>query len=386
MSASMSTHQPLWHTLPAAQILDELHSSRDGLSPSKVLSQRAKFGLNELPKEKPLAWWALFMHQFLSPFILILVVAILLSALLGDIVDTLVILAAVLFNTLIGFVQEYKANRALLSLQALVQPIAEVRRDDSVQVVKAHELVPGDVLLLRTGDKVIADARLLEVIDLQINEATLTAESMPILKQLKELPPGAIVSDRTNMVFAGTHVVAGHATAIVVATGVQTEFGKIAELLSQTEEGQTPLQKELAQFARRMALLVLGIIVVLFGVGLLVGKDVIEMFGLGVALAAIPEGLFVSVTIIPALGMQRILKRRSLTRRLVAAETLGSVSVICSDKTGTITQGDMRVVSVFTLDETFTFESLPDVTEGPLKKLFDVATLCNDAEVLEHQS
>ncbi|OGL71711.1 hypothetical protein A3C09_01810 [Candidatus Uhrbacteria bacterium RIFCSPHIGHO2_02_FULL_47_44] len=382
----MSTHQPLWHTLPAAQILDELHSSRDGLSPSKVLSQRAKFGLNELPKEKPLAWWALLMHQFLSPFILILVVAILLSALLGDIVDTLVILAAVLLNTLIGFVQEYKANRALLSLQALVQPIAEVRRDDSVQVVKAHELVPGDVLLLRTGDKVIADARLLEVIDLQINEATLTGESMPILKQLKELPPGAIVSDRTNMVFAGTHVVAGHATAIVVATGVQTEFGKIAELLSQTEEGQTPLQKELAQFARRMALLVLGIIVVLFGVGLLVGKDVIEMFGLGVALAvaAIPEGLLVSVTIILALGMQRILKRRSLTRRLVAAETLGSVSVICSDKTGTITQGDMRVVSVFTLDETFSFESLPDVTEGPLKKLFDVVTLCNDAEVIEH--
>lgn len=384
----MSLHHPIWHHVSSQHVFDELHSSLAGLSEKDISTKRLKYGLNELPKEKPLAWWKIFAHQLASPFIVILFVAALMSGILGEWVDTWVILAAVLLNTLIGFFQEYKANHALVALQAMVQPRAHVRRDGRVFEIFASEIVPGDVLLLHTGDRVTADARLLDVVDLQINESALTGESLAVEKQTQELPLGTILSDRTNMVFAGTHVVAGHATAIVVATGIQTEFGKIAEVLSETTEGQTPLQQELAQFARWMAFLILVLILVVFSVGVVVGKNIIEMFELSVALAvaAIPEGLLVSVTIILALGMQRILKRRSLTRRLVAAETLGSVSVICLDKTGTITEGDMRVVSVFTLDESVPFESIPERKDGPIKKIFDVALLCNDAEIVEHQN
>ena len=385
MNASMFKHDPFWHAFSPTRLFDELHSSPEGLSETQILAQRAKYGLNELPKEKPLDWWRIFVHQFLSPLIVILLVAVLVSGFLEDWVDAGVILAAVLLNTVIGFIQEYKANRALIALQAWVQPRAEVRRDGRVVEISAHELVPGDILYLRTGDQVSADARLLEVVDVQMNESALTGESMPIVKQAKELPSGTILTDRSNMVFAGTHVVAGHAMAIVVATALQTEFGKIAQMLSETKEGLTPLQKELATFARVMAMLIFTLVVSLFFVGIVLGRDPIELFELSVALAvaAIPEGLLVSVTIILAIGMQRILKRRSLTRRLIAAETLGSVSVICSDKTGTITMGDMRAVSVFTLDESFDLGSISEIVEGSFKTLFDVAQLCNDAEVVE---
>ena len=384
---SMSHHPLLWHHVPLSQIFEELHASKEGLSETDVSTRCLKCGLNELPKEKPLAWWVILVRQFLSPFIVILFVAAVLSGILGEWVDAWVILAAVALNTLIGFFQEYKANHALVALQAMVQPRAHVRRDGRILEIVAKDLVPGDILLLHTGDRVTADARLLEVVDLQINESSLTGESMPIEKQTQELAPGTVLTDRTNMVFAGTSVVAGHAVALVVATGIQTEFGKIAEALSETQEEQTPLQQELAQFAKWIALIVLSLIMVVFAVGLFVGKNIVEMFELSVSLAvaAIPEGLLLSVTIILALGMQRILKRGSLTRRLVAAETLGSVSVICSDKTGTITEGDMRVVSVVTLDDSVSLESISEMPDGPVQKLFDVAVLCNDAEIVEHK-
>ena len=311
--------------------------------------------MNELPKEKPLEWWSVLYGQFTSPLISILAVAAGISFALGEMVDAGVIAAAVLLNTIIGFVQEFKASRALEQLQSLVQPNALVLRAGKKIKVKAQELVPGDILILNTGDQVTADARLIQLQELKINEAALTGESMAVDKTIKPLDKGVVLADRTNMVYAGTSVVGGRAQAVVVATGINTQIGEIAKLVSTTEEVKTPLQEQLARLSKWIAIFVGVITVGLFVLGVFMGHGLVEMFEMSVALAvaAIPEGLIVSMTIILAIGMQRILKRRSLVRRLVAAETLGSVSVICTDKTGTITEGEMRVTHLVTYDQIY---------------------------------
>ncbi len=365
----------LWHAQTSAAVLKHF--------PKRT---RTHVGPNELPKEKPERWWMILVRQFLSPLIFVLIAAAAVSGWLGDLVDTGVILAAVVVNTVIGFFQELKASRSLIQLQSLIQPIALVRRNGREIEIPAREVVPGDILILQTGDQVTADARLLEAYELQTNEAPLTGESLPVAKQIEPLSKGTILAERTNMLFAGTSIVGGRGVAIVVATGVQSEIGKIAKLLSATAETQTPLQKQLNQLARWIAFTVTALVIVLFVLGLLTHRGVVDMFQMSIALAvaAIPEGLTISVTIILAIGMQRILKRRSLVRRLIAAETLGSVSVICSDKTGTITEGNMRVVSIITLEQTVDAFTLRGTTHtGAMKHLLESLVLCNDAKLAD---
>lgn len=360
------------HSQSADEVLRSVRSSLRGLTQKEVAKHRVQSGLNELPKEKQQSWQIVLFHQLGSPLILVLFAAAFASAFLREFVDAGVIAAAIFINTVIGFFQEYKAGQTLAKLQTYIQPKAIVLRDGREIEISAREIVPGDILILRLGDQITADARLIESFDLQVNEAVLTGESLPIDKQTSKLEKGTVLAERTNIVYAGTMVVGGHGVGVVVATGLQTEIGKIAKLLSVTRETETPLQVQLSKLARGIFWFVITIVVVLFLIGLATGRGVFEMFEMSVALAvaAIPEGLAVSVTIVLAVGMRRILHRGSLVRRLVAAETLGSVSVICSDKTGTITEGNMRVVSVITKDDN------DRVTRS---HLLEAIVLCNDA-------
>lgn len=373
-----------WHARSVEDVLTSLQSSFDqGLHPDAVQGLLTTHGPNALPEKQVDRWFQVLLRQFVSPLILILIAAAVVSFLLHEYVDTAVILGAVLVNTVIGFVQEYKANQALQELRGLVQPHALVVRAGVEQDVMATQLVPGDILVLQQGDRVTADARVIDAGGLMTNEASLTGESLPIEKTTDVLGEDVPLPERANMVFAGTSVVGGRAYAVVVATGVQTELGAIAQLVQEAEETQTPLQQQLARLAKWLAVAVIVLVGLLFLVGVIRGESLGYMFELSVALAvaAIPEGLIVSVTVILAIGMQRILRRQSLVRRLVAAETLGSVSVICSDKTGTITQGQMQVTHLATMDHTYTTPFDADDLEA-VGEMMNVMVLCNDARYL----
>lgn len=374
-----------WHHLSIDEVFAEQNVETQGLTDEAVQERLALHGLNALPRKASDPWWKVLLRQFIGPMILILLFAAVVSALLHEWVDVGVILAAVLLNAVIGFVQEYKANRALEQLRSLVQPRALVLRNGVEQDVSADSLVPGDILVLHTGDRVTADARLVECVDLFTNEAALTGESLPVKKQVEALDIGTLLADRTNMVFTGTNIVAGRGLAVVVATGVQTQLGQVASMVQSAEETKTPLQEQLNRMAKWIAIVIAVLVVLLFALGLRSGVSLFTMFEMSVALAvaAVPEGLVVSVTVILAIGMQRILKRKALVRRLLAAETLGSVSVICSDKTGTITEGVMRMTHIVSASETWQFPLSERATEKTLHDIFDVITLCNDASVVE---
>jgi P-type Ca2+ transporter type 2C len=377
----------LWHSFDTKKVFESLKSSENGLVSLEVEKRLLRNGKNELPKEESDGVVKVFVRQFTSPLIVILILAAVASYFLHEFVDMGVIIAAIVLNTIIGFVQEYKANKALEHLRVLVQPKATVLRDGREQNISAGALVVGDVLILQTGDSVTADARIFESVDLEANESTLTGESATVEKNIKKLGAKALMAERHNMVFAGTNIVAGRAKAVVVETGLSTELGKIANLVAITKDIKTPLQSELGRLSRWIAILVVGIISVLFVVGVLFGRGSVEMFETSVALAvaAIPEGLLVSVTIILAIGMQRILRRKSLVRRLVAAETLGSVSIICSDKTGTITEGEMRVTDVVSFYENYEFDHSHEIKPGTIKDIFEISALCNDATYLNEE-
>ncbi len=313
---------------------------------------------NELPSTPPPGYGVLVLNQLKSPLVYILLVAAGLSVAVHEYFDAGVILFAVLLNTSLGFLQEFKASRALDALKALVQPEARVKRDGKIVTIAARDVVVGDTLVLETGDRVAADARVSVAVELQVNESTLTGESMPVTK----------VFDGKEQVFMGTTIVAGRGEAVVTEIGINTRLGQTAELVASMEEEDTPLQTELGRLSQTLsiAVLVIGLVVIVIGVSK--GGEVIEMVTLAAALAvaAIPEGLLVGLTVILAIGMQRMLKAKALTRRLVAAETLGSVSVICTDKTGTITKGEMEVTVIESEDR---------------KKALRVAALCNNAEL-----
>lgn len=313
---------------------------------------------NELPSTPPPGHGVLLLNQLKSPLVYILLVAAALSIAVSDFFDAGVILFAVLLNTSLGFLQEFKASRALDALKALVQPEARVKRDGKIVTIDARDVVVGDVLVLETGDRVAADARVSIAVELQLNESTLTGESMPVTK---------IADDKEN-VFMGTTVVAGRGEAIVTEIGISTRLGQTAEMVASMEEEETPLQTELRRLSQTLsiAVLVVGLGVIIIGVSK--GGELIEMVTLAAALAVatIPEGLLIGLTVILAIGMQRMLKVKALTRRLVAVETLGGVSIICTDKTGTITKGEMEVTTISADDR---------------KKALKVAALCNNAEL-----
>ncbi|MCD4760782.1 HAD-IC family P-type ATPase [bacterium] len=373
-----------WHNLSFAQIYKNLNTSKTGLKTAEASKRLDKYGFNVLAQAQKFSIWRLFISQFKSAMVLVLVVAGFISLFFGEFIDAYVIFAAVLINVGVGFIQEYKANKSLEKLNKIVKNESLVFRDGTEQRIESRYLVPGDIIILESGNRISADARLIAENDFEVNEATLTGESWPVKKTVDTLGVGTLLAERNNMVFMGTLVVEGRAQAVVIETGLKTEMGKITVLLKETEEEKTPLQANLDIFAKNITKLVIVIALFIFLFGWIKGYDSVEMFTLAVAVAvsAIPEGLVISMTMILTVGMRRILKNNGLVRRLVSAETLGSTTVICTDKTGTLTEGEMRVTNIVTNNYSIDLraQSLRDIkADVELDRIMEIAFLCNDS-------
>ncbi len=322
----------------------------DGLSSGEVKARLDKFGFNELAEKEKIAWWKRFLAQFQDFMVLVLLGATLISAFLGEYVDAITILIIVLMNAILGFVQEYRAEQSLAALKKLASPTARVLRNGMVQQVPAKELVPGDILMLEAGDKLAADGRLIDVYNMEVEEAALTGESLPVRKVAdRKFNEDAPLGDRKNMVYAGTSIVRGRGRAVVCASGMSTEVGQIAGMIQESAEEATPLEKRLEHLGKWLVwgCLAICFIVVLTGVAKGESLFLMCMAGISLAVAAIPEGLPAIVTVALALGVQRMIKQRAIIRKLPAVETLGCTTVICSDKTGTLTQNAMTVRQIF---------------------------------------
>ncbi len=369
-----------WHQQSAEQVLARLESSPAGLDTAEAGRRLARHGANEIIEAPPRSTLALLSAQFVEVPILVLMAAAAISASIGHWGDAGVILAILLLNGAVGFFQEYRASRALAALRRMAAPTAVALRDGAATLLPAVELVPGDVVLLEAGGIVPADLRLLEAARLRADEAALTGESVPVDKVTGTLEGDELpVGDRRNLLHKGTFVTHGRATGVVVATGMHTEFGRIAQLLQDAAELQTPLQRRLAALGRHLAVLVLAICVVVFLTGLLRGEPWVEMFmtALSLAVAAIPEALPAVVTVSLAVGARRMVARQALIRRLPAVETLGSVTFICSDKTGTLTQNRMTAER-FWCDGT---ECATPGGQGPWQDFMQALALNNDVTV-----
>jgi len=334
-----------WFQLSTDEVLQKLQTSPKGLNGQETEKRLKAYGPNELVEKKRLSPIAIFFSQFKDLMIIILIIAAIISGLLGDLVDTIVIVLIVIINAIIGFVQEYQAEKSMQALKNMTTSYARILRNGTVHQLSVKELVPGDVVLLEAGDVVPADARLIEANQLKINEASLTGESLAVEKTTDAIQEEDIsLGDQTNTVFKGTFVTYGKGKCVVVATGMKTELGKIATMLEEAD-GKTPLQKRLTAFTKKLALVVLGICIVVFGMGLLRGEETLLMLltAISLAVAAIPEALPSVITISLAIGAKRMVKQNALVRKLPAVETLGSVTYICTDKTGTLTQNKMTV-------------------------------------------
>lgn len=399
-----------WYQLDIENTVQQLNTSIDtGLSEAEASQRLEKHGLNELVERGGRQPLEIILDQVKEPMVIILLIAALVSLFLGHILEVVVILAIVILNAIIGFSQEYRAEQAIAALKQLAVPTVRVRRGNHLVEISARELVPGDVVLLETGNVVPADGRIIDSVNLKVQEATLTGESEAVEKQVDPLPDDNLtVGDRTNMVFMGTTVTYGRGTIVITNTGMGTELGNIAELLQDVEEDQTPLQKKLADLGKKLAWAALAIITVVVIIGFITRDpnqpiwetmEILFLTGISMAVAAVPEGLPAVVTITLALGSQRMLKRNALIRKLPAVETLGSVTVICSDKTGTLTQNRMTVTILDVNNHTQEVETLlsgkgimqdaeirPDAppTQKTLSLLLRAGALANDA-VLETQ-
>ncbi len=345
-----------WHTFTINDAFHQLKSQPAGLKTAEVETRLQQFGPNELQAAHRVSPWEILLEQFKNVLILILLGATAISLFLGQGVESIVIGIIVLFAVGLGFIQEYRAERAIEALRKMAAPTATVLRDGLEIKVPARSLVPGDVILLHTGDRVPADARLIESINMQVEEAALTGESVAVEKHVRALENDDLsLGDRKNMVYAGTAITYGRGQALVAATAMQTEFGKIAQLLQTIETGRTPLQQNLDKVGTVLARAAFGIVAIIVALGLMRGQPLIEMliFGIALAVAVVPEALPAVVTISLAIGVQKMVKRNALIRRLPAVETLGSTSVICSDKTGTLTKDEMTVRNIYTSGQTF---------------------------------
>lgn len=378
-----------YHALPIQTVLALLKTNRNGLAPQEVAVRSQEFGANELPATKKFSALKLLFAQGKNPLIYILLFALIISFATKHQVDGWIIFAVLMISVGVGFLQEYKANTALLKLKQLIKYQSRVVREQKEIILPQENLVPGDIIILAPGDKVPADARLIKVQNLEVAEAALTGESLPVEKKLAVLAADTVLAERKNMVFLGTVITRGNAKAVVTATGTQTEIGRIAILVRQTREEETPLQRQMLSFGKLIGLILLTLNVLIFGLGILLGKPLFEMFLTSVAMvvAAVPEGLLPALTIILAIGMQRLAKQKGLVRKMLATETLGSVSVICSDKTGTLTQGEMGVAEIITETKKLTHNgtsfSETIALNGKASHLtaLKIGLLCNDAVV-----
>jgi P-type Ca2+ transporter type 2C len=390
-----------WHTLTVSNTFERLDSTPRGLTETEAARRLVDYGPNELQALSRISPWEILFEQFKNVLIVILLFATALSFFLGHVVEAIAITIILLFAVLLGFVQEYRAERAIEALRQMAAPAATVIREGSEREVPARELVPGDVILLAAGDKVPADVRLIEAINLQVEESALTGESVAVTKHTAPLENAELaVGDRKNLAYAGTVVTYGRGRAVVVATAMATEFGQIARMLQEVETDKTPLQEHLDKVGRTLARAAFAVVAVIIVLGLLRGQPFFEMviFGVALAVAVVPEALPAVVTISLAIGVKRMIKRNALVRRLPAVETLGSTSVICSDKTGTLTKDEMTVRQIYVAGRllnvsgsgyepvgSFTSNGSPAELSEPLLLLLRAATLCADARVVRDE-
>jgi len=376
-----------YHTLTVDETYEALNTNPAGLDEKDTRGRISVYGPNELKEEKGRSLFAKFLDQFKDIMIIILLIAAGISGFMGEITDTVIILAVVLINAVLGVMQESKAEKALAALKKMSAPFAKVKRNGDVKHIKASEIVPGDIVILEAGDYVPADLRLIESSNLKIEEASLTGESVPVEKSTGKIDKeDVVIGDRHNMAYAGSVVTYGRGSGIAVGTGINTEVGKIAGYLSARETEQTPLQQKLAELGKYLTIAILAVAVVIFIVGVVGGRPYLDMFltAVSLAVAAIPEGLPAVVTIVLALGVQRMAKINTIVRKLPAVETLGSTQIICSDKTGTLTQNKMTVRQIY-VDENIVDENEFKTDSRSSQILMQVLTLCNDSK-LEHGS
>ena len=360
-----------WHELSVSQIAQLLETNLvSGLSAAEAESRLKKYGPNKVAEKPGTPPWKRFLLQFHQPLIYILLVASGVTLALGEVVDGSVIFGVVFILAITGYIQETKAEDAIRALTKMLVGVATVRRDRRKQRVPSIELVPGDVVLLQSGDRVSAELRLVRVRSLEIDESMLTGESLPARKHVDALALKTVLADRRNLAFAGTLVTRGEAEGVVWATGDQTETGRIARLISEAADLSTPLTRKIAQFSRLLLWLILGLAAFAFAIGVWRGERVVEMFVAAVALAvgAIPEGLPAAVTITLAVGVARMARRRAIIRKLPAVETLGSTTVICSDKTGTLTENAMTVQEIYAGDEFYEVTGTGYDRDGAIQK------------------
>jgi len=410
-----------WQAMKEEEVLTVLKSDKNGLPNEEAKKRLAEYGYNELRKVKKRGLLKMFLDEFKDVFVLLLIVATIFSAFIGyyeakkepgksfleTYTDSITILIIIFLVAISGFVQEYRAEKALEALKKLAAPKARVFREGKELFIPAKEVVPGDILLLEAGDKIPADARLLEVVELKLDEAILTGESNPVTKDLTVLKPETPLSERKNMIFSATHIAYGRGKAVVTATGMETEFGKIARMVQETEEEETPLQKKLDKFAKKIAQIVIVLGVIIFGLeifseGLKI-KAFLDSFMTAVALAisVVPEGLPAIVTIGLALGAREFAKRNAIIRRLSSAESLGSTTVICSDKTGTLTKGEMTVRKIYLNGKIIEVNGVGYEPEGKfifngkeinlkeekdLELLLKIGTICSNARLQRNEN
>ncbi len=392
-----TTYTP-WHTMQIDEVLGNLDTNADtGLGLTEAEGRLRKYGHNQLEEKEGVSPIMLFLSQFNDFIVWVLIAAAIVSGFMGEWVDALAIIAIVIINAIIGFIQEYRAEKSLAALQKMSAPFSKVLRNGEMHSIPSRDIVPGDIALLEAGDYVPADGRLCSSFSLRTQEASLTGESTPVGKSTEPLLNSSLpIGDRENMMFMGTSVTSGKGMCVIVATGMHTELGKIAGLIQEAGKEETPLQRKLEVFGKKLVYLCLGIVTIVFLLELWRKDPLLEAFltSVSLAVAAIPEGLPAIVTIALALGVQRMVKRHVLIRKLPSVETLGCATVICSDKTGTLTQNEMTVRKIFANGKTFDVSGtgytpegnfvsnsmpLSEIEQQAVKKVLEIGVLCNNA-------
>jgi len=402
-SIPTQTRDKAWHVLAHEEVVGFLGVNLStGLSGDEVLKEQKEFGPNRVTPRRGTPTWKKFLQQFNQPLVYILLVACGVTAFLGEWVDSSVIFCVVLINAVVGFLQEAKAEKAIDALARMISTEATVRRDNRQQRIHSDELVPGDVVILRAGDQVPADLRILQARNLHADESALTGETLPVSKHPDPLPLDTILAERKNLAYAGTFITSGQAESVVFNIGDKTETGHIARLIATATELSTPLTRKIAQFSKLVLWVIVGLAVLTFALGVTRGERPVEMFMAAVALAvgAIPEGLPAAVTIVLAIGVSRLAKRKAIIRKLPAVETLGSTTVICSDKTGTLTKNQMTVQEIFAGGKLYTvsgagYESKGDLSlDGAVANVPDhpalaeclrAGVLCNESQLVRQE-
>ncbi|HET8856328.1 MAG TPA: cation-translocating P-type ATPase [Nitrososphaeraceae archaeon] len=384
-----------WHSLNAQQVLDNLHSHLDGLTGSEAKEKLEKCGLNQIEKEKQRSSFFIFIRQLKDPMILILFVATFISFILGEIIDGIIIVAILIMTTIVGFIQEFRSEKAIDALMKMTATTCRVLRDNKEKIIETKYLVPGDIILLYPGDKIPADSYIIEAYNLETNEASLTGESLPIEKMQTVLPKETQIQDRKNILYAITTIVNGRGKAVIFETGRNTEIGKITTVVQGINTQKTPFELKIKHIVKLLSLSMLIIVGILSVISLIRGLPILEILigSISLAVAAIPEALPAIITTSLTIGAYRMAKKNALIRRLPAVETLGSTTVICSDKTGTLTKGEMTVKQVYMYDNHFievtgvgyntkgSLSSKSNINKNDLMLLVKCTVLCNDAKI-----